>query len=79
MCGPAFPWEWFILDVAYVLALLGGAMILRAKGSLPITWVAFGILSFSTGTFLFAATLGAQAAYGEAVATASVALQPCGP
>lgn len=80
MCGAPFPWEWFILDVAFVMALLGGSLVLQAKRSLPATWVAYGLLSAIVGGLLMAATYQAQAAYGaDVAATASTvaALSGC--
>lgn len=80
LCGGPFPWEWFILDVAFVMALLGGSLVLRAKRSLPAAWVTFGVLSVSVGGLLMAATYQAQADYGAAMAAAGssvAALQGC--
>lgn len=75
LCGGPFPWEWFILDVAFALALLGGSLVLRAKRSLPAAWVTFGVLSVAVGGFLLAATYQAQADYGAAVAAAGSSVQ----
>lgn len=57
------PWDWFILDMAYVLVLLGGGIIFRSKSVGVGAWMAFGLLSASVGAFLFAGTYGAQQAF----------------
>lgn len=56
MCGPAVPWDWLLLDVSYVLVLVGGAMVLRARRSSTQTWLVFGILGALVGGLLLAAT-----------------------
>ncbi|HET6403636.1 MAG TPA: hypothetical protein VFH78_03225 [Candidatus Thermoplasmatota archaeon] len=56
MCGPTVAWDWLVLDVSYVLVLVGGSMVLRARRSTLVTWVWFGLLSAAVGGFLFAAT-----------------------
>ncbi|HVL47070.1 MAG TPA: hypothetical protein VM889_00765 [Candidatus Thermoplasmatota archaeon] len=70
MCGAGFPWDWFILDFAYVLVLLGGAMTLRAKGAMPVTWVLFGVLAISVGAGLVTGTYITQRAFQDAVLAA---------
>lgn len=61
MCGPILAWDWFVLDVAYVLVLVVGSMVLRAKLAMPVTWLAFGLLSVCVGAFLFYSTYHVQA------------------
>ena len=56
VCGPAVAWDWFILDISYVLLLVGGGGILRARSASFLTWIWFGMLAASVGGFLFAAT-----------------------
>lgn len=68
-CGPVVLWDWFVLDVSFLLVLVGGSLVLRAKTAGVGTWVAFGTLSIAVGSFLFAATYGAQVAAAEATAT----------
>lgn len=63
MCGPTVTWDWFILDFAYVLVLISGALVLRARGSGPGTWLSFGLLSTCVGAFLFHFTWKAQTAF----------------
>lgn len=65
-CAPVVLWDWFVLDVSYLLVLVGGSLVLRAKTAGAGTWVAFGTLSVAVGAFLFAATYGAQVAVAEA-------------
>lgn len=72
MCGPFVSWDWLVLDVSYVLALLGGTLVLRARCAPPLTWVAFGVLSALVGGTLFAGTWGAQAAAAEAARATDV-------
>lgn len=69
MCGPAVAWDWLMLDLAYVLVLVGGAMTLRAKGSVLSTWVWFGLLSAAVGAFLFTVTWMAVPAAASAPAS----------
>lgn len=71
MCGPEVPWDWLVLDVSFVLALVGGGLTFRAKGAAPITWILFGGLSIAVGGFLLAATWQANAAFAAASAAAS--------
>ena len=49
-------WDWFVMDIAYVMVLVGGGMVLRAKLAMPITWLLFGMLSVAVGGFLGAGT-----------------------
>lgn len=71
-------WDWLVLDVSYVLVLVGGAMVLRAKRSSVFTWVWFGLLSVCVGAFLFAATWATGPAMAAASAdTAQSVLQNC--
>ena len=58
-------WDWIILDVAYVMVLVGGAMVLRVRGSSVFTWIAFGTLSTTVGAFLFTFTYVLQTAYAQ--------------
>lgn len=60
------PWDWLVLDVAYVLVLLGGSLVLRARAASPAVWVCFGVLSVAVGGFLFAGTHSAQSGFVEA-------------
>lgn len=60
MCGPSVAWDWMVLDVAYVLVLVGGGIVLRARLARPLTWLIFGCLSVTVGGFLLAATYGTQ-------------------
>lgn len=66
MCGPVVLWDWFVLDFAYLLVLIGGSMVLRARMAMPLTWVAFGALSIAVGGFLFTATYASQVAVAAA-------------
>lgn len=79
MCGPTVAWDWLVLDVSYVLILIGGGMVLRARRSTLLTWVWFGLLSASVGGFLFAATwvTGPAAAAANVEMTAETVLQNC--
>lgn len=56
-----------MVDIAYVLVLLGAAMIFRARMAPPVTWISFGALSAGVGGFLMHATFQTQ----EAMATMS--------
>lgn len=56
MCGPAVAWDWLVLDVSYVVVLIGGSMVLRARSSSLLTWIGFGALSVAVGAFLLSAT-----------------------
>lgn len=73
-CGPVVLWDWFVLDISYLLVLVGGSLVLRAKTAGVGTWVAFGSLSIAVGAFLFAATYGAQIATAEAATTPMMAM-----
>lgn len=66
MCGPVVPWDWFIVDLSYVLVLLGGAMTFRAMRVSMATWMTFGALSALVGGFLMYFTWDAQLAFQEA-------------
>lgn len=78
MCGPEVPWDWLILDVSYVMVLVGGGMVLRARGATPVTWLAFGLLSTAVGGGLFAITSAAYAPADTAQASAALqAMQAC--
>ena len=71
-------WDWLVLDVSYVLILVGGAMVLRARRSALVTWVWFGLLSVSVGGFLFAATWATGPASAAATEmTAEAVLNNC--
>lgn len=65
MCGPTVPWDLFVLDMAYVLVLVGGSMVLRARQAMPITWILFGLLSVAVGGPLLYATYAVQVAAGD--------------
>lgn len=65
--------DWIVLDVAYVLCLVGGTIVLRAKIAGPLTWIMFGLLSVGVGGFLFGATYFTQAAATELSSTADAA------
>lgn len=60
------PWDWFIVDLSYVLVLIGGAMVFRAKNAGVGTWMAFGALSTFVGVILFTFTYQAQVAFAAA-------------
>ena len=79
MCGPTVAWDWLVLDLSYVLILVGGAMVLRARRSTLVTWVWFGMVSVSVGAFVFAATWATGPAMAAATAetTAETILQNC--
>lgn len=79
MCGPAVAWDWLILDLSYILVLVGGAAVLRARGVGIVTLVWFGVLATAVGGFLFAATYSFQtgAAVGAPAATAFTAIVAC--
>lgn len=79
MCGPTVAWDWLVLDVSYVLVLVGGAMVLRARRSTLFTWVWFGVTSIAVGGFLLAATwaTGPATAASGAQMTAETVLQNC--
>lgn len=70
LCGPILLWDWFVLDVSYLLVLVGGSLVLRARMAGAPTWVAFGSLGVLVGAFLFAATYGAQVAVAQAAPSA---------
>ncbi|GEM_PF-2610276 len=71
MCGPEVPWDWLMMDISFVMVLVGGGMTLRVRGVSPFTWLAFGLLSTCVGGFLFAATAEANAALVAGAQTAS--------
>jgi hypothetical protein len=71
MCGPVVPWDWLMLDMAYVLVLLGGSLVLRARFAGIATWLSFGVLSAAVGAFLMHATTAANADYLAGAAAAS--------
>lgn len=73
MCGPEVAWDWMVLDVSYVLALVGGGIVLRARCARPTTWVLFGFLSICVGAFLLATTYGTQSAMAAVTANTSAA------
>ena len=66
MCGPIVPWDWFIIDLSYVLVLVGGGMIFRVKTVGTATWMMFGMMSAVVGGLLFYLTWDAQVAFQEA-------------
>lgn len=51
------------MDLSYVLVLLGGAMVFRAKNASVPTWMLFGAVSTFVGVILFTFTFQANAAY----------------
>lgn len=78
MCGPTLAWDWLVLDISYVLVLVGGGIVLRTRGSSLMTWLLFGLLSVAVGGFLFSATYlytQGQAAIDGATATAAMLSQ----
>ena len=79
MCGPAVAWDWFILDISFVLLLVGGGGMMRARGATLLTWFWFGLLAAAVGGFLFAATYAFQVTAPDATpgATAVAALIGC--
>jgi hypothetical protein len=68
------PWDWFVLDVSYVMILVGGGMTLRARTVSPLTWLAFFTLSVCVGGFLFAATWQANAGFAADSAATTAAM-----
>lgn len=66
MCGPVVPWDWFIIDISYVLVLVGGGMIFRVRSVSVGTWMLFGFISTVIGGLLFYFTWDAQMAFKEA-------------
>lgn len=79
MCGPAVAWDWLVLDLSYVLVLIGGGMTLRARNSSLVTWVWFGMLSATVGAILFAITwlTGPATAAAETTTSAVAMLEGC--
>lgn len=73
MCAPTVPWDWLVIDVAYVMDMLGGAMVFRARGASVPTWMAFGALATFVGVILFASTYAAQASFAAASEGATAA------
>lgn len=69
MCGPVVAWDWFVVDFAFVLVLVSGALVFRARGSPLATWAAFGVLSALVGGFLFYFTWDAQTASASALSS----------
>lgn len=63
MCGPVMPWDWFIMDLSYVLVLIGGGMVFRARNASVPTWMLFAAISTFVGVILFTFTFQANAAY----------------
>lgn len=75
MCGPAVAWDWIVLDIAFVMLLIGSAVILRTRNSAPSTWITYGVTSALVGSFLMRATFETQramAAMGEGVQGAAM-------
>lgn len=75
------PWDWFVIDMAYVLVLLGGGMVFRARNASVPTWMAFGGLATFVGVILFAYTYDAQASFAAAsqgVSAAQMVQNQCG-
>lgn len=62
------PWDWFIIDMSYVLVLVGGGMIFRVKNASVGTWMLFGMIATFVGTFLFYFTWDANQAFQAAAA-----------
>jgi hypothetical protein len=74
------PWDWLVLDVSYVMVLVGGGMVLRARAAMPMTWLAFALISVCVGGFLFAATVTADPSTGylaPATSNAIDAMRTC--
>lgn len=71
MCTPAFPWEWFTLDTAYVITLLAGALVLRTQPRSPFTWLLFGLLAAAAGAFCIVGTQMALGAFGSSTVAAA--------
>lgn len=74
VCGPIVPWDWFIMDLSYVLLLLGGAMVFRARNATVGTWMAYGGLATFVGVILFTFTFQAQTAFAAAAPQDAVSL-----
>lgn len=68
------PWDWFVVDTSYVLVLIGGAMVFRARQVHLGTWMAFGFLSATVGALLFYFTYDAQVAFSQAQGGVSAVL-----
>jgi hypothetical protein len=71
LCGPTVPWDWFVIDVSYVLVLVGGGMIFRARQPGVFTWIGFAFLSTLIGAFLLFLTYDAQAAFAAGASDAN--------
>lgn len=69
VCGPVVQWDWFVLDLSYVLLLFGGSFVLRARAVPLMTWVGFGAVSAIVGGILFAGTYHAQTTLAETAET----------
>jgi hypothetical protein len=74
LCGPEVLWNLFVLDVAYVLVVLGAGLVFRAKGSPLLVWMSFGLFSAIVGGVLFWGTYAAQTAAAAASSGAMMAL-----
>lgn len=73
-------WDWFVIDLSYVLVLVGGSLVFRARGAGVMTWMCFGSLSVFVGTVLFFYTWDAQQALAAATGTDAVGLlEACAP
>lgn len=66
------PWDWFIIDMSYIMVLLGGSLVFRAKDVSLTTWMLFGMLSTFVGTILMVYTWQAQVAFAAASAQQDV-------
>ena len=79
MCGPTLAWDWLVLDISYVLVLVGGGIVLRSRNSSLAAWLFFGMLSVAVGGFLFSVTyLMTQGAVPvEGAATTAAMLSQC--
>ncbi|HUR69772.1 MAG TPA: hypothetical protein VM370_11060 [Candidatus Thermoplasmatota archaeon] len=73
MCGPSVVFDWIVLDIAYVMVLVGGSMVLRARIAPVGAWIAFGLLSVLLGGSLFSMTYHTQAAASALAAQADTA------
>ena len=69
------PWDWFIIDLSYVLVLIGGAMIFRTRRTSIGSWVAFGMLATFIGTILLWETWNAQMLFATASASSDAITQ----
>lgn len=62
------------MDLSYVLILIGGGMVLRARNAGPGTWIAFGGLATFVGVILFTFTFQAQTAFAASTPQDAISL-----